>query len=92
MPPPKTYNNEKKYWTIGEVASVLNISTSKIRFWERYFDISIDKRIASRVRGGGERRYNEEESTIICAINWFENTDGRQLWKIKEILKELKII
>ncbi len=30
---------EKLYYTIGEVAKMLNVSTSLIRFWEKEFDI-----------------------------------------------------
>ena len=29
---------EKLYYSIGEISKILNISTSKIRFWEREFD------------------------------------------------------
>ena len=31
--------SEKLYYTIGEVAKMLNVSTSKVRFWENEFDI-----------------------------------------------------
>ncbi len=31
-------NNEKLYYSIGEVSRLLNISTSKIRFWEKEFE------------------------------------------------------
>ncbi|MCF8366701.1 MAG: MerR family transcriptional regulator [Bacteroidales bacterium] len=30
---------EKLYYTIGEVARMLNVSTSLVRFWEKEFDI-----------------------------------------------------
>jgi DNA-binding transcriptional MerR regulator len=30
---------EKLYYTIGEVAKMLNVSTSLVRFWEKEFDI-----------------------------------------------------
>jgi len=30
---------EKLYYTIGEVATMFNVNTSLIRFWEREFDI-----------------------------------------------------
>jgi len=29
---------EKLYYSIGEISKILNISTSKIRFWEKEFD------------------------------------------------------
>ncbi len=31
-------NNEKLYYSIGEVSRLLSISTSKIRFWEKEFE------------------------------------------------------
>tara|TARA_S200000501_G_C20834626_1_gene748788 strand:- start:1497 stop:1829 length:333 start_codon:yes stop_codon:yes gene_type:complete len=31
-------NNEKLYYSIGEVSKILKISTSKIRFWEKEFE------------------------------------------------------
>ena len=31
-------NNEKLYYSIGEVSKMLEISTSKIRFWEKEFE------------------------------------------------------
>ena len=31
-------NNEKLYYSIGEVSKILEISTSKIRFWEKEFE------------------------------------------------------
>lgn len=30
---------EKLYYTIGEVAKLLNVSTSQVRFWEKEFDL-----------------------------------------------------
>ena len=30
---------EKLYYTIGEVAKMLNVTTSLVRFWEKEFDI-----------------------------------------------------
>ena len=33
----KNILNEKKYYSIGEVAEFLNVNTSLIRFWEKEF-------------------------------------------------------
>lgn len=35
---------EKRYYTIGEVAAILDVNTSLVRFWEREFDILKPKR------------------------------------------------
>lgn len=31
--------SEKRYYTIGEVARILGVNTSLVRFWEKEFDI-----------------------------------------------------
>lgn len=35
---------EKRYYSIGEVADILQVNTSLIRFWEKEFDILKPKR------------------------------------------------
>lgn len=35
---------EKMYYTIGEVANILDVNTSLVRFWEKEFDILKPKR------------------------------------------------
>ncbi|WP_417611294.1 MerR family transcriptional regulator [Owenweeksia hongkongensis] len=35
---------EKRYYTIGEVAAILDVNTSLVRFWEKEFDILKPKR------------------------------------------------
>ncbi len=37
--PVKEKEIEKRYYSIGEVAKMFNVSTSLIRFWENEFDI-----------------------------------------------------
>ena len=37
--PNKKQFEEKLYYSIGEISKILGISTSKIRFWEKEFDI-----------------------------------------------------
>ncbi len=36
---------EKKYFNIGEVAKLLNVNPSLIRFWEEKFDLINPKKI-----------------------------------------------
>ena len=52
----------KIYWTIGEVATELNVATSKLRFWEEEFDWITIKR-----NKRGERQYVE------CSLQQFRN-------------------
>jgi DNA-binding transcriptional MerR regulator len=39
MSAPLDISPEKRYYTIGEVASIFEVNTSLIRFWEKEFDI-----------------------------------------------------
>lgn len=39
-----TDNIEKRYYTIGEIANMLEVNTSLVRFWEKEFDILKPKR------------------------------------------------
>ncbi len=39
-----TQNEQRLYYSIGEMASMLSVNTSLIRFWEKEFDIIKPKR------------------------------------------------
>lgn len=59
----KMLNDEKLYYSIGEVAKLFNISKSLIRYWETEFDI-----LKPHKNGKGERKYtkkNIEQLSII---------------------------
>ena len=47
---------EKKYFSIGEVAEMLNVATSLIRFWESEFDI-----IKPKKNREGNRQFTRED-------------------------------
>lgn len=46
----------KRYYTIGEIAQAFNVNASKIRFWEKEFEILSPKKNAK-----GTRKYTSED-------------------------------
>ena len=61
--PYKEREIKKKYFTIGEVANNLNLSTSQIRFWETEFDELIPKKNSK-----GSRKFTEKDINVLKTI------------------------
>ncbi len=74
---------EKVYFTIGEVAEQLNVSTSLIRFWEKEF-----KQLKPRKTTGGTRKYHTEDMVILKRIYQLVKVEGYTIVGAKERLKE----
>ncbi len=53
----------KKYYTIGQVADMLDVATSLIRFWETEF-----KRINPKRTPSGQRLYRKKDVELILKI------------------------
>jgi len=51
---------QKKYFNIGEVAKLLNVNPSLIRFWEEKFDV-----INPKKNKKGKRKYTRKDIEII---------------------------
>ena len=54
---------KKRYYSIGELAKSFNVNPSKIRFWEKEFDILSPKKSQK-----GTRRYSEKDIEIFRLI------------------------
>ena len=54
---------EKKYFSIGEVAELLHVATSLIRFWESEFDI-----IKPKKNRKGNRQFTREDIDNVKLI------------------------
>jgi len=54
----------KLYYSIGEVSKILEISTSKIRFWEKEFEILNPKKNKK-----GNRRFTKNDLKKLKLIN-----------------------
>ncbi|RPG64670.1 MAG: MerR family transcriptional regulator [Flammeovirgaceae bacterium TMED290] len=61
--PYKEREIKKKYFTIGEVAKNLKLSTSQIRFWETEF-----KELNPKKNSKGLRKFTEKDINILRAI------------------------
>jgi len=77
MPYKETYI-EKKYWSIGEIAEMLQINTSNVRFWEDTFPWIHAKRNRKN-----DRRYTKETLGELMQINLLVKLGGLTLDGIK---------
>lgn len=73
---------EKKYFSIGEVAAMLDVSTSLIRFWESEFDI-----IKPKKNRKGNRQFTKEDINNVKLIYHLVKEKGYTLQGAKDLLK-----
>ena len=57
-------NKLKLYYSIGEISNILGIKPSKIRFWEKEFEI-----LNPQKKNGGNRRYTVKDLKKIKLIH-----------------------
>ena len=76
---------EKKYFSIGEVADMLNVATSLIRFWESEFDI-----IKPKKNRKGNRQFTREDIENVKLIYHLVKEKGYTLQGAKDLLKNGK--
>lgn len=74
--------NVKKYYTVGEVAQLLNVSTSLIRFWEKKFP-SLQPQKTQQ----GARRYTQADIAQLKKIYQLVKKQGYTLRGAKEVIK-----
>ncbi|GJM61704.1 MULTISPECIES: MerR family transcriptional regulator [Persicobacter] len=72
----------KKYYTIGEVAEMLQVSTSLIRFWEGEFGI-----IRPKKNRNGNRQFTKEDIENVKLIYHLVKEKGYTLQGAKDLLK-----
>lgn len=73
---------EKKYFSIGEVAEMLDVATSLIRFWETEFDI-----IKPKKNRKGNRQFTREDIDNVKLIYHLVKEKGYTLQGAKDLLK-----
>jgi DNA-binding transcriptional MerR regulator len=73
---------EKAYYTIGEVADLLDVNTSLIRFWEKEF-----KQLKPTLSKNGHRRYSKADISLIRYIQYLTKEKGLTLDGVKLELK-----
>ncbi len=72
---------EKKYYSIGEVAVLLDVAPSLIRFWESQFDI-----VKPRKSKKGVRQYTKEDINKLQTIYFLVKKRGFTLQGAREML------
>lgn len=78
-------NDNKLFYSIGEVSKLLNVSESLLRFWEKEFP-QIKPKKGSR----GIRRYTKEDIEKIRTIYDLVKVRGLKIAAARDILKQNK--
>ena len=81
--PYKEREIKKKYFTIGEVANNLNLSTSQIRFWETAFD-----ELNPRKNSKGSRKFTEKDINVLKTIQSLLKNKKFTIDGAKKIIKK----
>lgn len=76
-------NTGKKFYKIGEVAEILEIPTSTLRYWENQFTVLKPKRGKN-----GQRRYTQEDIEEIKKLYYLIKEKGLKLDAAQEELKK----
>ena len=74
---------EKRYYSIGEVATAFNVNASLLRFWEKEFDVLKPKKNAK-----GNRKFTPEDIQNLRLIYHLVKERGFTLEGAKIHLKE----
>ena len=77
-----TWEGDKQYYTIGEVATLFKVNTSNIRFWTKEFDMKV------RTTRKGDRLYTPEQVREINIIYHLVKERGFTISGAKAKLKE----
>lgn len=78
-------NATKKYYAIGEVAQLLNVSTSLIRFWEKNIPALLPQKNKQ-----GARRYTQADIAQLSVVYQLVKKQGYTLRGAREALKHGK--
>ena len=81
--PYKEKEIEKKYYSIGEVATIFKVAPSLIRYWEGEFEI-----INPKKDNKGNRRYTKSDIQKIKYIYHLVKEKGFTLQGAQEVIKQ----
>lgn len=81
--PYKEREIERLFYSIGDVATILNVSTSLIRFWEKEFPM-----LKPRKTQKGNRQYSAEEIELLKKIYTLVRVNGFTLDGARKALQE----
>lgn len=77
---------EKRYYTIGEVADMFQVSKSLVRFWENEFDA-----LRPHKNSKGDRRFTPQSIEVFRQIYALVKEQGFTLDGAKQALKKQQI-
>jgi DNA-binding transcriptional MerR regulator len=83
MPAIENQTLSKLYYSIGEVASMLQVNASLLRFWEKEFSLTVSKKNKK-----GNRLFSVKEIEQIQRIYHFVKVEGYTLEGAKKALKQ----
>ncbi len=83
MPAIENQTLSKLYYSIGEVASMLQVNASLLRFWEKEFNLTVSKKNKK-----GNRLFSVKEIEQIQRIYQFVKVEGYTLDGAKKALKQ----
>ena len=83
MPPIENQILSKLYYSIGEVASMLEVNASLLRFWEKEFNLTVSKK-----NNKGNRLFSVKEIEQIQRIYQLVKVQGYTLDGAKKALKQ----
>jgi DNA-binding transcriptional MerR regulator len=84
--PYKEKEIEKKYFSIGEVASLFKVAPSLIRFWESEFEL-----LSPKKNKKGNRQFTREDIDNLTVIFHLVKEKGYTLQGAKEALKNTRV-
>lgn len=79
----KFNSTEKRYYSIGEVASKFNVNASLIRFWEKEFSILKPKKNSK-----GNRKFTSSDIENFSKIYFLVKEKGYTIQGAKDYLKK----
>ncbi len=83
--PNKKSNIEKVYYSIGEVAEMIDVTPSSIRYWESNF-----KELAPRTNAKGTRYFTKEDIETVKLINYLVKERGLTIKGAQQKLSDNK--
>jgi len=75
--------SSKLYYSIGEVAEILQVTTSNIRFWLKEFDI-----LHIQKNRKGDRRFTQDDIKDLKVIYHLVKEKGYKIEAAKEIMRQ----
>jgi DNA-binding transcriptional MerR regulator len=76
-------NHEKLYYSIGDVADMMNVNTSLIRYWEKEFSSLRPKKNMS-----GTRMFTKKDIEVLKYIYHLVKVEGHTLDGAKKIIRQ----